>query len=491
MLFYSAIFYFDVIIKVVINMAMYGSNEELIKLLNIYNDKEYSNDKFMEWLDFYPDILNIALDNTYNHFFDDAIRNNIRELLKRVLETNKGYLIYQLLHKYNKEIFENIDVVLDEDEDYRERFYFLASKEGFGECVLKNQDKILSKALSFIDYKQPSDSAFNLLFLLRALPFFECEYANKNKDLIENFIITNFNIIDPQIYDKDLTCLFESLVMSSNKHKFIKEFIDNNSELIATLFANKRMSTLKREEILDFYTELIKDVVRIEKASIVDMTLKKGEHSATLIIKDKVIKSGDKRVKKIPRHKRILQPILRQTIKYIKNKNSVLDFDLAYVEAYERTEDLDCSTDESKIQSKELVYFVFKEMLEDGILWTDPQVANLGILLKPNLPFHEPTGYNDDKFYIDDETIDFCDPLNNREILDEGELIVRDVDLTYEFKNIKEFIENKVINYEKVTSLSLRELKGMGKTIWGPEFEKYMNRYIEEVKSKIQNNKKN
>ena len=106
------------------------------------------------------------------------------------------------------------------------------------------------------------------------------------------------------------------------------------------------------------------------------------------------------------------------------------------------------------------------------------------------MPFHEPTGYNDDKFYIDDEAVDFYNSLNNKEILGKGEFVVRDVDLIYEFKNIKEFIENKVINYGKVTSFSLNGLKGMEKTIWGPDFEKYMNRYIEEVRNKIQNNKK-
>ena len=51
-------------------MSAYGSVEELIKLLNIYNDKEYINDKFMEWLNIYYGMLEIALNDTYNHFFD-------------------------------------------------------------------------------------------------------------------------------------------------------------------------------------------------------------------------------------------------------------------------------------------------------------------------------------------------------------------------------------------------------------------------------------
>lgn len=93
--------------------------------------------------------------------------------------------------------------------------------------------------------------------------------------------------------------------MSSKKHEFIKEFIDKHPEIIALIFANKRMCTLRREGILDFYIELIKDVIRIGNTSIVDMDLKRGKHSRTLIIKDKVIKSGFKHVKKIPYHKRI------------------------------------------------------------------------------------------------------------------------------------------------------------------------------------------
>lgn len=490
MLFYSAIFYFNAIIKMVITMSMYGSIEELIKLLNIYNDKEYVNDKFMEWLNIYYGMLEIALSDTYNHFFDCAIRNNMRGLLKYILRKKEGYRISDLSYKYENELFENIDVILDEDENYIDRFCNLVHLEGFPKCALKNQDKILSKTLEFNNYETPSDSTSNLMFLLSALPFFECEYANKNKDVIKNFLITNFNVIDPQIYDNDLPFIFETLVMSSKKHAFIKEFIDNHPEVIAVIFANKRMSTLKREEILDFYTELIKDVMRIEKASIIDMDLKRGANSRTLIIKDKVIKSGFKHVKKIPYHKRILQPILRQAIKYTKNKNNLPDIDLDYVEAYERTGDLEYSYDNSKPSPEDLVYLVFKDMLEDGNLLSDPQVANLGILLKPNLPFHEPTGYNDDKFYIDDEIVDLYNTSNDREILGEGEIVVRDVDLVYEFKNIKEFIENKIMSGEEVTLRSFRELKGFGKVKEGPELQKYINRYIEEVKNKIQNNKK-
>lgn len=58
------------------------------------------------------------------------------------------------------------------------------------------------------------------------------------------------------------------------------------------------------------------------------------------------------------------------------------------------------------------------------------------------------------------------------------------------FHTIKEFIENKIITGAEVTLRSLRELKGFGKVKDGPKLEEYMNRYIEEVKNKIQNNQK-
>lgn len=471
-------------------MSVYGSAVELIKLLEIYNSKDYVESKFVEWLDVYPDIIDIMLTSEYNALFDDAIRKNMDKILKKIIEENSLYKISELSHKYQYEIIKNIDVIFDGILDCKEicldYLCKLVKLESSQKIILEKQQKILEKIVTFNYYSVPTDYTYNLLFLLSVLQYFSDEFINNNKKIIENILITLFNRIDPACYDdKDLLFLFEMIVQGCKTHEFINNFFNNHIEFLSIIFSNRKLNILKQEQILDFYIELIKDVMRIEKADITDMKLKKGANSRTFIIKDKVIKSGKKYAKKIPYHKRILQPIIRQSIMY---ENPPLGFDeleLDYVEAYERTDDVT-----ENDSSDDLVYKIFKEMLEDGVLWADPSVKNLGKLINPNIPFHEETGYNDEKFYIDDEVVGIFDSFNDKEVLDRGEIVIRDLDTLYYFKNLSEFIENKLCKNEKVNSYKLIEFPGWSKITYGPLFDDFLNKYIHDLKKQLKNVKK-
>lgn len=455
---------------------MYGSNEELVRLLSMYPDKEYVNHNFLSWLNFYPDILNLIFNYNYIAIFDDSIKKYMSEILRSMIKRYEIFRIYDLANKYEKELFKNIDIVLDEDPNYKDTFCKLVEFQGFENIALEKQEKILKKAIEFKNFRFPTDYTSNLLFLLSALPFFDSEFVEEHKDEIENFMTFHFNAIDPQIYDEDLLFLFETIRLSSVNHAFINDYFSNHLEFIALVFANKKLVTLEREKILDFYVELIKDAMRIETATVKDMKLKKGANSRTLIINDKVLKSGHKNTKQIPYHKRILQPIVRQNIKYI---NDSLGLDLDFVEVYERVGDL-------SFENEYKAYEVFKEMLKDGVIMGDPSPENFGVLLKSNIPFHEPTGFNDDNFYIGNETVGIYDSECPKEILDEGEVVVRDVDCLYCLKSVCEFIANKVVCGEEVTERSFRAI-GMGNATFGPSFETYLNRYCMQLKNEIEN----
>ena len=457
-------------------MAIFGSNEELKSILDIYRDKEYVKNNFVYWLHIYPDILAIVFMDNYRDLFDEVVKMYMPIILRNIIEKNGFISIYMLAQNYEKELFENIDVILDEAPNFQDYFCELVSFEGFEICALEKQEKILKKALDFKSLKFPTDYTSNLLFLMSALPFFDSTFAEQNKEEIESFLTFHFNFIDPQIYDENLLFLFDTIRFSSVKHDFINAYFVNHLEFISLVFANKRLITLKREKILDFYVELIKDVMRIENATVKDMKLKKGANSRTLIINNKVIKSGHKVTKEVPYHKRILQPIVRQNIKYL---NSAFDLDLDFVEVYERTLDLGPDNEHK-------AYEIFKEMLKDGVIIGDPSPENFGILLKPNIPYHEPTGYKDDEFYIDNKAVGIYDSGCPREILDKDEVVVRDIDCKYYFKGIHEFIENKLKCGLKV-DLSLFEETGIGPIKFGPKFEEYLDRYCSEVQTEIEN----
>ena len=113
-----------------------------------------------------------------------------------------------------------------------DHFCMLVEFEGFEEAARKNQAKILSKALENSKFDFPSDYTSNLLFLMSALPFFETNFVEKNKEEIENFLTMHFNVIDPQIYDNDLLFLFETIRLSSANHQFISEYFKNHIDFI-------------------------------------------------------------------------------------------------------------------------------------------------------------------------------------------------------------------------------------------------------------------
>lgn len=129
-------------------------------------------------------------------------------------------------------------------------------------------------------------------------------------------------------------------------------------------------------------------------------------------------------------------------------------------------------------------------MLEDGVLWTDPSVKNLDKLINFNIPFHEETGYNDEKFYIDDEIVGIFDSFNDKEVLDRGEIVIRALDTLYYFKNLSEFIENRLSKNEKVNLYRLIEFPGWSKITYGPLFDDFLNKYIHDLKKQLKNVKK-
>lgn len=458
---------------------MFGSSPELMYLLDNFGSSEYVDSNFLIWLNFYPDIFNVMMNPKYNKYFDKAIRNNMANLLRNIIVKDEFNKIHELSFKYEKEIFENIDIILYEDPDFRDDFCELVYFESFEKCALEKQEVILQKALTNTQFKNEKDYNSNLLFLLSSLPFFSPEFANKYKTEIEDFLNIHFNAINPKWYNSDLLFLFQTMVMSSKSHQFIENFFNNHVEFIAIIFANNSLEMLTREKILDFYSELIKDIIRIENASITDMDLKRGAYSRTLIIKDKVLKSGRKMTKEIPYHKRILQPIVRQSINYIDYPEQELDF----VEVYERVGNL-------KDPDDELVYKVFKEMLEDGVLLGDPHTDNLGVLLKPNKPYHEQVDSIESEFYIDNEAVGIYDTHVKKEILKVGEIVVCDVDCLYYYEKLKNFIKYKVNNGENVTISSLSEI-GFKDVKFGASFQIYLDKYCRELKGELLNNGSN
>lgn len=356
---------------------------------------------------------------------------------------------------------------------------FLSCKEKtanvFSNFCSKYEDVILKNVVTFKS-DIPIDNVFNLMILIHTLQFFNTNFAKQNKEKIEHFIIDNFSKIDPEIfYYNDSYFLLEDLIECSKKHPFIYEFLNKHLEFIAIILTNKKLTVLKKEKILNTYTELIKDVFRIENANICDLVLKSGVFSNVLIIKDKVIKSGKKVTKNIPYHKRLLQPIIRQVITSINDNNVALDF----IEVYERT----LPFEENDVSC----YDVFKEMLDDGILWSDPKDDNLGILIKPNTAFREKIEDYDKPFFIDDEVVNIFGD-RKKEVLKKGEVVVIDLDFVYD---VKKYISKDVVMHDLMKNPNVDghyffdKLKNCNIKI-GSFIGLYLDKYVNEVKKELE-----
>lgn len=356
---------------------------------------------------------------------------------------------------------------------------FLSCKEKtanvFSNFCSKYEDVILKNVVTFKS-DIPIDNVFNLMILIHSLQFFNTNFAKQNKEKIEHFIIDNFSKIDPEIfYYNDSYFLLEDLIECSKKHPFIYEFLNKHLEFIAIILTNKKLTVLKKEKILNTYTELIKDVFRIENANICDLVLKRGVFSNVLIIKDKVIKSGKKVTKNIPYHKRLLQPIIRQVITSINDNNVALDF----IEVYERT----LPFEENGVSC----YDVFKEMLDDGILWSDPKDDNLGILIKPNTAFREKIEDYDKPFFIDDEVVNIFGD-RKKEVLKKGEVVVIDLDFVYD---VKKYISKDVVMHDLMKNPNVDghyffdKLKNCNIKIES-FIGLYLDKYVNEVKKELE-----
>jgi len=167
------------------------------------------------------------------------------------------------------------------------------------------------------------------------------------------------------------------------------------------------------ETLLIMFEELLKSEnkrwIDVEKVG-------KGFYSDVYSIGDKIIKIGIPRgTHKMPNHRRILQPLIRTNLLNKENK------EIGCIEVTERTIIKQCNQNE--------LYEIYKELREDGIIWTDVKSENVGQLVRPN------------RVYLNGKTISIntnstgLDGNNYHKPLQAGELVIIDSDYIYSDKD--------------------------------------------------------
>lgn len=212
--------------------------------------------------------------------------------------------------------------------------------------------------------------------------------------------------------------------ISSETEEILDQYLrDNSYDVAKSLLYNRRIAFHSGiHQLVDDYTDtiliMIEELLKSENARWVDIrSLGSGGYSCVYQIGDKVLKIGANRgTYHMPNHTRILQPLTRTSLIDERNNNTPF----AVVEVADRVDKL--SYEDYK---EENLYMIYKELREDGIIWTDARFDNIGILRKPNRP-----NLHGKDIYISPNSVGFIGEIKGKEI-NEGDFVIIDTDYIY------------------------------------------------------------
>ena len=201
-----------------------------------------------------------------------------------------------------------------------------------------------------------------------------------------------------------------------------------------------------KEKYNVFLTRIIDELLEEQKKDFIDIKqIGTGSTSDVYKIGDKILKIGSKRItEKIPYSRRILQPLYRSNLD---------DDDKLFIEISERVQGI--GFEETAYEDE--VYKIFKELMDEGIVWMDPAPRNIGILLKDNEAF------------LDGEAIDVDSnasniiPKGKKDVLKKDDFIILDTDYIYSLDDLPQ--------------------ESRDKSRWTASAQYYMNKYEEEKRN--------
>ena len=173
-----------------------------------------------------------------------------------------------------------------------------------------------------------------------------------------------------------------------------------------------------RIEIAERYKKtisiLINELLKDGNCSYLDIERKNsGAFTHVYKIGNKVLKIGTpKLLHEIPNHRRIIQPLLRRELPS-SGEGAI------YVEVEEAVEPVHDPRYFTQL------YEIYKELRDDGLIWGDPKLANIGILQKENKQV-----LHGEYLPVDYKTLGFMNnPIGNP--LKKGQLVIIDPDYIF------------------------------------------------------------
>lgn len=213
--------------------------------------------------------------------------------------------------------------------------------------------------------------------------------------------------------------LNEKLIKDKKKvaKNLIKTAINNSNSRSWDIYTTEETEKLS-DEYSDVLAQIIDELLESEKVRPIDIELLgTGSYSDVFQVGRQVLKIGRAReTYQIPNHPRILQPLLRTN--FIDTQNNDKPFacvEIANcVEKISKEDDID-----------EVLYEIYRDLREAGIVWTDVRAVNIGKLKGPNIP-----ELNGEKMDVSPISIGFKEKLKGG-VHENGYFVILDTDYIY------------------------------------------------------------
>ena len=175
---------------------------------------------------------------------------------------------------------------------------------------------------------------------------------------------------------------------------FVNDFYNSHKQqfvkcIISSIFDEIKWSEL--EEYTDTLVQIIDSLLDEQGKKFTDIRKEgSGFYSTVFSIGDKILKIGEPRATfSIPNHPRILQPLDREN--FVDNNGRPI----ACVEITEKVGKVNILN-----FNINTLYAIYKELREDGILWADARLQNVGVLNHTNRPQYKGEEFENNPNFI-------------------------------------------------------------------------------------------
>lgn len=376
------------------------------KFLKLLNEKQNTNGKCTRSL-----VLKILLEQKQD--LTVSKRNFFKKLFAKNKKVKSGYQIIE----------DNLDLILQKtpNNEITSILEYMINDNNANAIVRNNFFRILEN----IDDRISQNELFLEDFIMHGKDNHDFVMGNIEK-IVEN---TSGNQLFYTI--AFLRKNFPNEMSSEKMEFFNKKLEENKSEVAGSLLIRSLSEqfgflefqgidvTHKKRETNEKYAAvvmtMIEELLKSENKKWIDIKhIGEGGFSNVFEIGDKVLKIGRPRnTYNIPNHRRILQPLIRTNLGETANEQ------FACIEITEKV-DTDISMD-----SEEVLYQIYKDLRDDGIIWTDIRFANIGRLKSDNIPT-----LNNETMYVSPNSVGF-DKENTEEPLKSGDFVILDSDFIY------------------------------------------------------------